>query len=117
MDQECSFTKKVIVNGMAFKWGMWLPVAVDSSNSKISQIMQICDIVLLVQNKAIIELFAVCKTYSARSAENNICYIVDMSSVQNQYRIINIREFLLNHHYPVKLHQLYGESMFRCRRF
>lgn len=117
LSDVCSFTKKVTINGMVFKWGLWLPVAVDSSNSKVSEIMQICDIVLLLQNETITELFAVCKTYRARNADNDIGHIVDMSSVQNQYKIINIREYLLCHHYPVKLHKLKAELMFRCKRF
>lgn len=96
---------------------MWLPDAVDDSNRKLSHAMQICDIILLLENETILELFAVCKVYRAVNADNDICHIVDMSSVQNRYTIVNIREYLLHHHYPVKVHQLKGDLMFRCKRF
>lgn len=115
--QTCSFTKKVNVNGMVFKLGLWLPAVPDSGNHKVSRIMEVCDIVLL-DDKDISKLFVVCKAYTTASLNNsNICYIVDMTSVQNQFSIININEFLLNHHYPVKVHNVNDKFVFRCKRF
>lgn len=113
--QICSFTKKVNVNGMVFKIGLWLPATPNSGNCKVSLIMEVCDIVLL-DIKDITKLFVVCKAYTTASL-NNTCYIVDMASVQNQFSIINIHDFLLNHHYPVKVHNINDKFVFRCKRF
>lgn len=102
---------------MIFELGLWLPAVADSGNCEVFQIMEICDIVLL-DNGAIRDIFVVCKFYTTSgNYKNNLSYVVDMSSVQDQLTIVNIRQFLLKHHYPVKIHKIKEEFVFRCKRF
>ncbi len=110
--KSCSFTNKVVVNGTTFKFGLWLPVVPDSGNHKVHQIMEICDIVI-----ADSEYYIVCKTFRTATNMDMNLYTVDMSSVEHIYSIINIRQYLLNHQYPVKIHKMREGFMFRCKRF
>lgn len=115
-EHECSFTRKVNINGIVFKWGMWMPFPTDCANDKVSQIQEICDI-FLVKERTVDAVFVVCKTYTVKNNDNNVCYIVDKSSVKKEYTITSIHDYLKHHHYPVKLHKLNGQFMFRCKRF
>lgn len=111
--QVCSFTNKVVVNGIIFKVGLWLPVVPDSGNHEVCRVMEICDIVMDTDS----EYYVVCKTFRTARILNMNLYTVDMSSVENNLTIINIRKYLLNHQYPVKVHKMREEFIFRCKRF
>lgn len=101
---------------MQINRGMWLPDVPDDGNRKIQKIHEICDIVSLGPAD-VRDIFVVCKTYHVAPNEHYASYFVEKSSMHNQFSIINIGDFLEKHHYPVKVHQIDGEVMFRCKRF
>lgn len=112
--RECFFPTKVIVNGIIFSMELWLPNFVDIQNRKINEII---DIVMLELND-INKIFVICKTYhSVAYDEHYGCYRVEIESLQKEVSIININEFLSQHYYPVKIHHIQNNYLFRCKHF
>lgn len=92
---------------------MWLPDFFDISNLQINKIV---DVLLLTLNE-VNEIFVICKTYSAVYNENYGCYSVEVEAFQNEFTIIKISDFLMDHQHPVKVHEVNNALMFRCKRF
>ncbi len=110
--QECSFARKIVVNRMIFTIDLWLP---DFSEGK--WIHEICDIVIK-EPKNVEDIFVVCKTYTSITVNQHYCsYVVEKDSLKNESILINIKKYLSQHQYPVKLHSIGDEFMFRCKRF
>lgn len=97
---------------MYFESGQWLP---DFSRNK--RVHEIIDVIATSPNK-IEDIFAVCKTYNTIMENDHFCsYSVEKSSLQNEFSLVNIENFLTQHQYPVKVHYIAGEFLFRCKRF
>lgn len=116
LNSQCFFTNRVSVNGMIFKSGQWLPDTIDSGNKKLTDVFEICDIVML--SNEIEDIYAVCKSYTVATAmqECNV-YSISFSSVKDNFFLIKIKDYLVKHHYPVNVHRLGQETCFRCKRF
>lgn len=111
---EWFFAKKVIVNGIIFSTELWLPKFEDPKNLKINEVV---DIVLLNFDD-IDKIFVVCKTYTSVMYQNHYgCHRVEMDSLEDEMKIISVNDFLAQHHYPVKIHEIQGQYLFRCKRF
>lgn len=111
--KECWFTKKITVNGMYFETWLFLPELHDNEN----RAHEIIDFIVASPQK-INDIYAVCKTYNTVTQNEHFCaYCVDKNSLQADYTLINIENFLTTHHYPVKVHNINGEFLFRCKRF
>lgn len=117
-EQICSFTDRLNVNGMIFKRGMWLPIpeVLDDGNWEISEICEICDLVLMNATD-VYYMFAVCKKYHSMPTVHYAGYIVEVTSLHSEFVLINIGTFLETRHYPIATHTVDGEVMFRCKRF
>lgn len=110
--KECFFTQKITVNGMIFATGQWLPDFIE--NRKIHEIFDI----IVTEPKNIIDIFAVCKTYITITENEHYCsYSVKRDSQLKDLSLVNIKDFLSQHHYPVAVHNIGGEFLFRCKRF
>lgn len=113
LERECFFTQKITVNGMIFASGHWLP----DCDEKSRRIHEIFDIIVTVP-KNITDIFAVCKTYVTITENEHYCaYSVKKDSLQSDLSLINIASYLPQHQYPVKVHNIGGEFLFRCKRF
>lgn len=105
---------KAIVNGIIFSRELWLPNFEDPKNLKIDEVVDI----LLSNFFDIEKIFVVCKTYTNVEYENHYeCYRVKMDSLQEEMKIIRAKDFLAQHHYPVKIHKIQDDYLFRCKRF
>lgn len=97
---------------MTFASGLWLPDI--SENKKIHEII---DIVVSSPNK-IEDIFAVCKTFSTITENEHFCaFSVEKTSLQDEFTLVNVENYLTKHQYPVKVHNIGSEFLFRCKRF
>lgn len=101
---------------MQINRGMWIPDVTDDGNLQIHKIHEICDIVLLTPAD-VNDFFVICKTYDVMTNEHFAGYEIDKSSLKSEFTIINVGDFLQNHHYPVVAHKIGSKVMFRCKRF
>lgn len=112
LQKECFFTQKITINGMIFTSGMWLPDFDEAR--RIHEIFE----VIVTSPKDIGDIFAVCKTYTTITENDHYCaYCVKKESLQSELCLINLKNYLLQHQYPVKVHNIDGEFLFRCKRF
>lgn len=112
LGSQCSFTQDITVNGMAFASGQYLPEF--SEDKKIHEIFDI----VVAEPKNVEDIFAVCRTYSTITENEHYCaYSFKKDSQLEDLCLINIKNFLLQHHYPVAVHCVGGEFLFRCKRF
>lgn len=112
LQKECFFAKKIAVNGMMFSTDMWLPDL--DSNKRVHEIFDI----IVTDPKNVTDIFAVCRTYVTVTHIEHFCaFSVKKESVQKDLCLINIKEFLSQHHYPVKVHKIGQDYLFRCKRF
>lgn len=112
-ETECSFTTKIVLNGIIFSIDSWLPNFEDENNKRINQII---DIVILEMND-ISKMFFVCKTYSVALDDHYRSFYIRMESLQNNVSLINVSDFLSRHYYPVKIQKIQNNYFFRCKRF
>lgn len=110
-ERECFSTRKVTVNGIIFSTELWLPDLFDMWNIRINQII---DVLLLTLND-INEIFVVCKSYSASYNEHYGCHSV--GSFENEFTLIKVSDFLMDHQHPVMVHEVENSLMFRCKLF
>lgn len=97
---------------MIFATGEWLPEFIEKK-----KMHEIVDIVVGAP-KNIGNIFAVCKTYNTVTENEHFCsYEVEKDSLQNEFSLIKIENFLSQHQYPVKVHNIGGKFLFRCKRF
>lgn len=112
LHEECCFTQKITVNGMVFASGLFLPDFIE--NRKVHEIFDI----IVIEPKNVGDIFAVCKTYNVVTENEHYCsYSVRKDSMSKDLSLINIKTFLSQHYYPVKLHNIGEEFLFRCKRF
>lgn len=110
---NCSFAKEVTVNGITFSPELWLPIFADNS-CKINEVIEI----LFLDRKDISKMFAVCKSYAATYNRHFEGYNVDIKSLKQELTVLNIKKYMdQQHQYPVKLHNINDEILFRCKRF
>lgn len=81
------------------------------SNLRINEIIDI----LLLKLNDINEIFVVCKTYSASYNEYYGCHSV--GSFENEFTLIKMSDYLMDHQCPVKVHEVKNLMMFSCKRF
>lgn len=98
---------------MIFSTGLCLPDFV-GEDKKLHQIMDI----VVFDPMNINDIFAVCKTYITIGENEHFCaYSVDKESLQEKFSLINIEHFLSKKHYPLTLHNISNEYLFRLKRF
>lgn len=113
--QKFFFTDKINVNGMQVNRGTWIPAVDDDGNGPIQKIHEIFDIVSLSKN--VNDLFIICKTYNVMPNIDFVGHEIDRSSLHSQFAIVNVGNFLENHHYPVIPHKIGSKLVFRSKRF
>ncbi len=110
---KCHFATKVILNGITFSMELWFPNFSDEENKKIYEMVDIA----ILDLKDVTKMFVVCKIYTVTYNDHYNCYVVLMESLENEMSIFPVSEFLSKHYYPIKIHNIENNFMFRNKRF
>lgn len=111
--KECFFLPSVTLNGIIFSKELWLPKMMEDKH-------RICEVIDIFSTdlKDVAKIWVVCKVYVDVTFEPHYnCHIVQIASLQEELEIINIKEYLSEHEYPVKIHIIENKRLFRCKRF